>query len=608
MGGPMDTHHYPQQNSRACLFHQYTTISTSNPYASGPLADYLGPRGDSKGATDLLNGTLPPSTIIQHLKPETVAVLEVLAKPPMFKTFKSTAQIMQADFIGTYKASKESTSSSPSGRHIGHYKAVTDDPELVEIHSGMMSLPHLNGFSPSRWQKVVNIMLEKQMGIPKIHCLRIIALMESDFNHSNRILFGRQLGFHMEDNNLVSEMQFGSRPGKQCTCAVLHKLLCYDITRHTKETAAFIKNDTVGCFDSMVNNLLILCLRRLGMKPSATQSLGLSWAQCTHYIRTQFGISSQSYSNTISNPLFGPGQGSTIEPFLWILCYCLMVDSMKKDIPKYKAVSSNRLQEVCTAGLSFVDETGLGASVPASISQPESGIDKNVIHGAVHRLQTLAQHWEKLLYSTSGAINYLKSAWFVIAWKWVNSRAKLVSNKEIDSELNLTEGNNQHTSQVPQMESNASFKTLGTFISPSGSAKVSKQKLRLKSAEFAQKIGSSFLSRQDAYWAYLLYFIPQIGYSLPVMTFTQDECNFIQSPALCATLSKLHLNQNTARSIIFGPSLYGGLSIPALYPLQGIGQLQLLVHHLSSKDEISSLILIDLSYIQLLTGATTPFL
>jgi len=196
----------------------------------------------------------------------------------------------------------------------------------------------------------------------------------------------------------------------------------------------------------------------------------------------------------------------------------------------------------------------------------------------------------------------------VIAWKWVNSRAKLVSNKEIDSELNLTEGNNQHTSQVPQMESNASFKTLGTFISPSGSAKVSKQKLRLKSAEFAQKIGSSFLSRQDAYWAYLLYFIPQIGYSLPVMTFTQDECNFIQSPALCATLSKLHLNQNTARSIIFGPSLYGGLSIPALYPLQGIGQLQLLVHHLSSKDEISSLILIDLSYIQLLTGATTPFL
>jgi len=312
----------------------------STPFASGPLADYLGPRGESKGAIDLLNGTLPPQKIIEHLHPETMAILGTLVTPPTLKSFKSTAQITQADFIGTYKASKELTSSSPSGRHIGHYKAVIDDCELVEIHSSMMSLPHQNGFSPSRWQKVVDIMLEKQLGVPKIHRLRIIALMESDFNHSNRILFGRQLGFYMEDNNLVSEMQFGSRPGKQCTSAVLHKLLCYDITRHTKETAAFIENDAVGCFDRMVNNLLILCLQRLGMKPSATQSLGLTWAQCIHYIRTQFGISSQSYRNTSNNPLFGPGQGSTIGPFLWIICYCLMVDSMRKDIPKFNAVSS----------------------------------------------------------------------------------------------------------------------------------------------------------------------------------------------------------------------------------------------------------------------------
>jgi hypothetical protein len=59
-----------------------------------------------------------------------------------------------------------------------------------------------------------------------------------------------------------------------------------------------------------------------------------------------------------------------------------MVDSMKKDIPKFKAVSSNRLQEISTAGSSFVDDTGLGTSV--------AGIDKNAIHEAVHRLQTLA--------------------------------------------------------------------------------------------------------------------------------------------------------------------------------------------------------------------------
>jgi hypothetical protein len=92
------------------------------------------------------------------------------------------------------------------------------------------------------------------------------------------------------------------------------------------------------------------------------------------------------------------------------------------------------------------------------------------------------------------------------------------------------------------------------------------------------------------------------------MTFSQEDCSYIQSPALCATLSKLHLNKNMARTIIFGPSQYCGLSIPSLYTLQGIGQLHLLVHHLSTKDEISTLMLIDLSYVQLLTGTTMFFL
>jgi hypothetical protein len=42
---------------------------------------------------------------------------------------------------------------------------------------------------------------------------------------ANRVLFGRQLGFHLKDNHLVSEMQIGLSPGKQCISAILHKLL-----------------------------------------------------------------------------------------------------------------------------------------------------------------------------------------------------------------------------------------------------------------------------------------------------------------------------------------------------------------------------------------------
>jgi hypothetical protein len=88
--------------------------------------------------------------------------------------------------------SKEATSSSPSGRHIGHYKAIIKDPVLVSLHTAMMSIPFQVGIAPERWTKVTDIMLEKEAGNPRSHRLCILALFECDFNQSKRILRARK--------------------------------------------------------------------------------------------------------------------------------------------------------------------------------------------------------------------------------------------------------------------------------------------------------------------------------------------------------------------------------------------------------------------------------
>jgi hypothetical protein len=123
-------------------------------------------------------------------------------------------------------------------------------------------------------------------------------------------------------------------------------------------------------------------------------------------------------------------------------------------------------------------------------------------------------------------------------------------------------------------------------------------KLHNKADDNASCIVGSSLTREEAYCSCVSYFILKVSDSLPIMTLTEEQCNIIQSPAICAVLPKMHMNQQTARSIVFGPSIYGRLNLPNLYCTQGIGQLHLFIGHLRAQVKTGKLIQISMSYVE----------
>jgi hypothetical protein len=110
-----------------------------------------------------------------------------------------------------------------------------------------------------------------------------------------------------------------------------------------------------------------------------------------------YGISSEMYRNTNERPLYGPGKSSTIRPLLWLLCFTLIYLSLRTSVPNITIRATNNNELVQYVGEAFVDDSGLGTNTKHD----------NYQH-LISDLQTLVQRWEKLLFSTGGALNLTK--------------------------------------------------------------------------------------------------------------------------------------------------------------------------------------------------------
>ena len=82
---------------------------------------------------------------------------------------------------------------------------------LIYAHVSLINYALRMGISYDRWKTVVNIMLEKDPGDPKIHRLRVIHIYEADYNLLLSIQW-RNLMRLAEDHHLLNERQYGSRP------------------------------------------------------------------------------------------------------------------------------------------------------------------------------------------------------------------------------------------------------------------------------------------------------------------------------------------------------------------------------------------------------------
>jgi hypothetical protein len=251
---------------------------------------------------------------LKDLLPETEQLIKELSMQEEIKVLgkKIDCKITEEDFISEFKAWKESTSTSPSGRHLGHYKAIVYDPDLkkqdpethhlrecktnfVEALVKVINIPLWYGFAPKRWCTSITVMIEKDPGNPQVEWLCMLYLFEANYNLSLKLIWGSRMVHQGENNNCFGKQQHGSRPRHQAINAVHMKTLTYDLTQILRLSLVMFDNDATGCFDRIIMSLAMIAAFQLGMPWSPARMHSSALLHMKHFVKTAHGISNAFY-------------------------------------------------------------------------------------------------------------------------------------------------------------------------------------------------------------------------------------------------------------------------------------------------------------------------
>ena len=216
-------------------------------------------------------------------------------------------------------------------------------------------MPLQYGFAPERWKNVLQIIISKDTGQPRVDRLRNILLLEADYNLILKIIWGKRLINRATEQKILHPSQH-ARPRNLASIASLNKKISYDIIRQMKVIATSFDNDAQGCYDFIVPPHAMIACQRLGLPPKAAEMLTKILHGTRYLLKTGHGNASKTYSTTLLYRILGVGQGSGSAPSIWTAILDVILWSVTE---KYNSfiIKTPTHQVINRLGDAFVDDT-----------------------------------------------------------------------------------------------------------------------------------------------------------------------------------------------------------------------------------------------------------
>jgi len=177
-----------------------------SPFLHQLLLQEVGFLGCEIATQAILEGTYqcPPDTD-EYTKLFIEALCWPATQPDLISTILNTEA-----FCNHWHRARESTLSSYSRLHFGHYKAAATSPSIAHLHAHFTQLIIMSGILLSHYKSGLQVILEKKVVAIHVDLLWVILLMEVDFNAAMKILIGHQMVCNAIESCTVPQECFGS--------------------------------------------------------------------------------------------------------------------------------------------------------------------------------------------------------------------------------------------------------------------------------------------------------------------------------------------------------------------------------------------------------------
>lgn len=316
---------------------------------------------------------------------------------------------------------KEDTSTSPSLRHLGLYRAIKKAPNpILENDDDTMNSTSENqtdhvtiffhclamiinicvatGYVLTRWKTIVSVMLEKIPSQPIIDKLRVIHIFEVEFNAWAGIIFGRRMMWQAELLGALGEEQGGSRKGRSAM-----KFLTFHTSELTRTSLAVMDNDAKACYDRIVMALATKRCESLGVPQNACTLFENILNTANYHISTKLGVSTESYSSSTNWKLHGPGQGNQSSPAIWAVVSTLILNTVKSKFTGTTFCDPQQQLSITHHMQAFVDDSSIWVN---DFLNDIQGISQD--EQLLEELQKATSWWEQLLTTTGGTLQLSK--------------------------------------------------------------------------------------------------------------------------------------------------------------------------------------------------------